>query len=56
MARNEKDPEKIRIRKFTAEEAEKVAEAYKASDLKRPEFWTQAIVAGCQQLKPEVAT
>ena len=51
MARNERNPEKITIRKFTAEEAAKVTEAYKSSDLKKPEFWTQAIVAGCKLMK-----
>lgn len=55
MARNERNPEKITIRKFTAEEAAKVTEAYRSSDLKKPEFWTQVIVAGCQQLRKEVS-
>ena len=55
MARNERSPEKITIRKFTPEEAAEVTRAYKSSDLKKPEFWTQVIVAGCQQMKKEVA-
>lgn len=50
MARNEKAPERIAIRAFTSLEAELVTKAYKGSDLKKPDFWTNAIVIGCAQM------
>lgn len=50
MARNEKNPEKITIRPFTSAEAETVSKAYRNSDLKKPDFWTRAIVAGCERI------
>ena len=53
MARNEKNPEKITIRPFTSSEAETVSKAYKISDLKKPDFWTRAIVAGCKTIASE---
>ena len=48
--RNEANPEKIKIRPFTPDESETVSKNYKESNLKKPEFYTQAIVLGCQQL------
>lgn len=55
MARNEKNPEKITIRPFTSSEAETVTKAYKSSDLKKPDFWTKAIVAGCESIARQEA-
>lgn len=48
--RNEANPEKIKIRPFTPDESETVSKNYKGSNLKKPEFYTQAIVLGCKQL------
>lgn len=51
MPRNEKTPGRIAIRPFAGEESEVVAQAFKSSDMKKPEFYTQAIVLGCKQMK-----
>lgn len=50
MARNESSPKKLVIKPFTPEEAEVVTRAYKESNLKKPDFWTDAILKGCAQI------
>lgn len=53
MARNEKNPGRIAIRPFAGKESEVVAQAFKASDMKKSEFYTRAIVLGSEQMARE---
>jgi len=50
MARNDKNPGRITIRPFAGAESEVVSQAFKTSEMKRPDFYTQAIVLGCKQM------
>ena len=56
MARNESSPKKLVIKPFTPEEAEVVTRAYKESNLKKPDFWTDAILKGCAQINRDGGT
>ena len=56
MARNESCPKKLVIKPFTPEEAEVVTRAYKESSLKKPDFWTDAILKGCAQINRDRGT